>query len=116
MRCLLRGGLLRRGDAQAVAGCNKELDRKSKHSGPPPGISDPNKSVDELFAQITTRYVDLRTGKFVDMPPGYDPAKAAKDPKRNIELSRKEDRAGIKTIAPVQPVYLVQGAGGTIES
>ncbi|MDY6890664.1 MAG: Na(+)-translocating NADH-quinone reductase subunit C [Pseudomonadota bacterium] len=93
---------------------NKELDRKSNILAAA-GISDPNKSVDELFAQITTRYVDLRTGKFVDMPPGYDPAKAAKDPKRNIELSRKEDRAGIKTIAPVQPVYLVQGAGGTIE-
>ena len=92
---------------------NKELDRKSNILAAA-GISDPNKSVDELFTQITTRYVDLDTGKYVDVPAGYDAAKAAKDPQQNVRLAREEDKAGIKTIAQVKPVYLVQGADGSV--
>src|SRR5690554_282410 len=93
---------------------NKELDRKSNILAAA-GISDPSKSVDELFEQIATRYVDLETGKFVDMPSTYDEAKAAKDPQQNIRLDRAEDKAGIKTIARVQPVYLVEGSDGSVE-
>ncbi|MBP0048648.1 Na(+)-translocating NADH-quinone reductase subunit C [Marinobacterium sp. AK62] len=93
---------------------NKELDRKSNILAAA-GISDPSKSVDELFKQITTKYVDLNTGKFVDVPAGYDDAKAAKDPQQNVRLSRQEDQAGIKTIAQIKPVYLVQGDNGSVE-
>lgn len=93
---------------------NKELDRKSNILAAA-GISDPSKSVDELFKQITTRYVDLETGKFVEMPSTYDEAKAAKDPQQNIRLERNQDKAGIKAIARVQPVYLVEGSGGSVQ-
>ncbi len=93
---------------------NKELDRKSNILAAA-GIVDPSKSVDELFKQITTKYVDLETGKYVDVPAGYDDAKAAKDPKQNVVLTRQQDKAGIKTIAQVKPVYLVQGADGSVE-
>ncbi|MBV0932161.1 Na(+)-translocating NADH-quinone reductase subunit C [Marinobacterium weihaiense] len=93
---------------------NKELDRKSNILAAA-GISDPNKSVDELFTQITTKYVDLDTGKYVDVPAGYDDAKAAKDPQQNVRLSRSEDKAGIKSIAQIKPVYLVQGEDGSVD-
>lgn len=93
---------------------NKELDRKSNILAAA-GISDPSKSVDELFKQITTKYVDLNTGKFVDVPASYDDAKAAKDPQQNVRLSRQEDKAGIKAIAQIKPVYLVQGDNGSVE-
>ncbi len=93
---------------------NKELDRKSNILAAA-GIVDPSKSVDELFKQITTKYVDLETGKYVDVPAGYDDAKAAKDPQQNVVLTRQQDKAGIKTIAKVKPVYLVQGADGSVE-
>lgn len=92
---------------------NKELDRKSNILAAA-GIVDPNRSVDELFEQITTRYVDLETGKFVDMPATYDETKAAKDPQQNIRLSREADQAGIKSIARVQPVYLVEADDGSV--
>lgn len=93
---------------------NKELDRKSNILAAA-GISDPAKSVDELFQQITTKYVDLETGKFVDVASSYDETKAAKDPAQNIRLTRDDDQAGIKTIARVQPVYLVESANGAVE-
>lgn len=93
---------------------NKELDRKSNILAAA-GIADAGKSVDELFEQITTKYVDIETGKFVDVAAGYDETKAAKDPQQSLKLDRAEDRAGIKTIAKVKPVYLVQGADGNIE-
>lgn len=65
---------------------NKDLDRKSNILAAA-GISDPSKSVDELFEQITTRYVDLQTGHFVDEPvPNYDAYKAAKDPQMGHAL------------------------------
>lgn len=92
---------------------NKELDRKSNILAAA-GIADPSKSVDELFAQITTRYVDLDSGKFVDVPAGYDDAKAAKDPQQGTQLARKDDIAGIKYQANVKPVYLVLNAEGGV--
>lgn len=93
---------------------NKELDRKSNILAAA-GISDPNKSVDELFEQITTRYVDLSSGKFVEAPVGYDEAKAAKDPQLGTKLAQGDDLAGIKYRANIMPVYLVNNAQGEVE-
>nr|WP_067294836.1 Na(+)-translocating NADH-quinone reductase subunit C [Marinobacterium profundum] len=88
---------------------NKELDRKSNILSAA-GISEPGKSVDELFAQITTKIVDLETGKFTDAVnvATYDAIKAAKDPARSIKLDRQDDIASIKRQARYMPVYLVQ--------
>ncbi|MGH1432036.1 MAG: Na(+)-translocating NADH-quinone reductase subunit C [Neptuniibacter sp.] len=93
---------------------NKDLDRKSNILAAA-GISDASKSVDELFAQITTKYVDLETGKFTtDVPAKYDAKKAAKDPNLGKTLSKDVDIASIKYQAKVMPVYMVE-ADGKIE-
>ncbi|MFY0677517.1 MAG: Na(+)-translocating NADH-quinone reductase subunit C [Neptuniibacter sp.] len=93
---------------------NKDLDRKSNILAAA-GISDASKSVDELFAQITTKYVDLETGKFTtDVPAKYDAKKAAKDPNLGKALSKDVDIASIKYQAKVMPVYMVE-ADGKIE-
>jgi Na+-transporting NADH:ubiquinone oxidoreductase subunit C len=90
---------------------NKDLDRKSNILAAA-GISDPGKSVDELFAQITTKYVDLDSGKFTtDVPPKYDAKKAAKYPQMGTVLAKDEDIASIKYQANVMPVYLVESDG-----
>lgn len=88
---------------------NKELDRKSNILAAA-GISEPGKSVDELFAQITTKIVDLETGTFTDEvnPATYDATKAAKDPSLSVRLDRNDDIASIKRQARYMPVYLVQ--------
>ncbi|NVK39720.1 MAG: Na(+)-translocating NADH-quinone reductase subunit C [Oceanospirillaceae bacterium] len=94
---------------------NKELDRKSNILAAA-GISDPSQSVDELFSQITTKVVDLETGKFTDTvdPATYDANKAAKDPAQSVKLDRGVDIASIKRQAKYMPVYLVQ-SGDQIE-
>jgi Na+-transporting NADH:ubiquinone oxidoreductase subunit C len=94
---------------------NKELDRKSNILAAA-GISDPSKSVEELFAQIETRYVDLDSGTFVEAPvANYDARKAAKDPQLGHAVPRSEDIASIKYQANVMPVYLVRSDAGDVE-
>ncbi|MCV6590044.1 MAG: Na(+)-translocating NADH-quinone reductase subunit C [Marinobacterium sp.] len=91
---------------------NKDLDRKSNILAAA-GISDSSKSVDELFTQITTKYVDLETGKFTtDVPAKYDAKKAAKDPQLGQALTKDVDIASIKYQAKVMPVYLVENKDG----
>lgn len=90
---------------------NKDLDRKSNILAAA-GLVDPSKSVDELFAQITTKYVDLDSGRFVDAPiANYDAQKAAKDPQLGEAVPRASDIASIKYQAKVMPVYLVENQG-----
>lgn len=90
---------------------NKDQDRKSNILAAA-GISDSSKSVDELFAQITTKYVDLETGKFTtDVPAKYDAKKAAKDPNLGKALTKDVDIASIKYQAKVMPVYMVENNG-----
>lgn len=91
---------------------NKDLDRKSNILAAA-GIAGSGQSVDELFAQITTKYVDLESGKFTDEPVAkYDAKKAAKDPQLGRALPRDIDVASIKYQAKVMPVYLVENDQG----
>ncbi|MDO6452105.1 Na(+)-translocating NADH-quinone reductase subunit C [Neptunomonas phycophila] len=91
---------------------NKELDRKTNILAAA-GLLDPSKSVDELFSQITTKIVDIETGKFSDAVDAetYDARKASKDPEMSRALSREEDIASIKREARYQTVYLVEKEG-----
>jgi len=91
---------------------NKEQDRKSNILAAA-GIVDTSKSVDELFEQITTKVVDLKTGKFTDVVDGetFDIKKASKDPAISRALERGEDIASIKRQPNVMPVYLVEKEG-----
>jgi len=91
---------------------NKELDRKTNILAAA-GLLDPSKSVDELFSQITTKVVDLETGKYTDAVDAgaYDARKASKDPEMSRALTRKEDIASIKRVARYQTIYLVEKEG-----
>ncbi|MCB1732147.1 MAG: Na(+)-translocating NADH-quinone reductase subunit C [Halieaceae bacterium] len=95
---------------------NKTLDRK-RNILAAAGMLEEGKSVEEQFSQVSTRLVDLRTGKFVeDMDPqGYDQRKAAKDPKASTDLSDEEDIANIGRRENYSLVYVVEDSAGELE-
>ncbi|MFO7552639.1 MAG: Na(+)-translocating NADH-quinone reductase subunit C [Haliea sp.] len=92
---------------------NKTLDRK-RNILAAAGMLQEGTSIEEQFAQIQTRVVDLRTGRFTDAvdPASYEPVKAAKDPSRSMNLSQQEDIAGIGRREDYALVYLVESASG----
>ena len=95
---------------------NKTLDRK-RNILAAAGMLEEGKSVEEQFSQVSTRLVDLRTGKFVeDMDPqSYDQRKAAKDPKASTNLSDEEDIANIGRRENYSLVYVVEDSAGELE-
>jgi len=95
---------------------NKTLDRK-RNILAAAGMLDDSRGVEEQFAQVTTRVVDLRTGKFVDDvdPQEYDQRKAAKDPAASEPLTTEQDIAKIARREHYALVYLVEDAQGSIE-
>ncbi|RAU17268.1 Na(+)-translocating NADH-quinone reductase subunit C [Nitrincola tibetensis] len=94
---------------------NMDQDRKSNILRAA-GITDPSKTVDELFSQITTRIVDINTGEFVDAPEAEDFRRAAGDPSRSMALDRRTDIASIKRQPNLMPVYMVESDAGGIET
>lgn len=95
---------------------NKSLDKK-RNILEAAGMLDESLGIEEQFAQVATRVVDLRTGKYVDDvdPAGYDQRKAAKDPGQSIALTPEQDIAKIARRENYAVVYLVQGEGGELE-
>jgi len=95
---------------------NKSLDRK-RNILAAAGMLDDSKSVDELFAQISTRVVDMRTGKFTDdvNVENYDQRKAAKDPSASDALTAAQDLAKVSRREHYAVVYLVEDAAGGID-
>ena len=95
---------------------NKTLDRK-RNILAAAGMLDPGKSVDEQFAQISTRIVDMRTGRFTEDvdPARYDQRKAAKDPAGSDALTAEQDIAKVARREHYAVVYLVEDAQGTID-
>jgi Na+-transporting NADH:ubiquinone oxidoreductase subunit C len=95
---------------------NKTLDLK-RNVLAAAGMYDASRSVDEQFAQISTRIVDLRTGKFTDdvNPENYDQRKAAKDPSASEALTSAQDIAKIARRENYAIVYLVENDSGDIE-
>lgn len=77
------------------------------------GLDDPDQSVEELFAQVETRMVDLATGEYVDSPSpvGFDQRKAARDPATRVSIPGETDIANIRTRSPWAPVYLFREDG-----
>ncbi len=86
---------------------NKLLDKR-KNIIQIGGLSQPGKSVDELFEGIEARVVNLDTGEYADdMDAGtYDQRKAEKDPTLSDALS--DDPASIKRREKFATVYLVK--------
>lgn len=77
------------------------------------------KQVKALFAErIRARVVDLQTGKFSDAYDAktFDPLKAAKDPKLSDALAGEQDIASIKRRERFTTVYMVESAGGQLET
>lgn len=95
---------------------NKALDRK-RNILAAAGMLDTSKSIEEQFAQVSTRVVDLRTGKFApDIDPQkYDQRRAAKDPSMSEKLDENADLAKISRREDYAVVYLVEDAAGAID-
>ena len=95
---------------------NKALDRK-RNILAAAGMLEPGKSVDEQFAQVSTRIVDLRSGRFVDDidPQKYDQRKASKDPAASEKLGEEQDVAKISRRENYAVVYVVQDSAGDLQ-
>ena len=96
---------------------NKELDFK-RNILAAAGLMQEGKSVEELFAQVETRLVNIETGEFstefdIDT---FDPVKAASDPAIVTELPTDIDIASIKRLEKYTEVYLVRDASGDIDT
>lgn len=91
---------------------NKLLDKKSNILTVA-GISDDSKTVAELFEQVETRVVDMRTGEFTDAvdPAKFDQRKASKEKEYRLDLSSEQDLAQIGGMSKYANVYLVREAG-----
>lgn len=94
---------------------NQVLDRK-RNILAAAGMLDTNLTVEEQFAQIDTRVVDLRTGRFTqDVDPSeYDQIKASKDPDLSTRLDAKEDIAKIFRREHYALVYLAEDDSGEL--
>ena len=91
---------------------NKDLDRKTNILAAAGMLKD-DQSIEEQFASIKTRAVDMSTGKFTDAVDlaTYDQRKASKDPEMSDELG-DADLAKIGRRAKYSVVYVVENDSG----
>ena len=77
------------------------------------GISDDSKTVAQLFEQVETRVVDIRSGEYTDAVDAakFDQRKASKEAEYRLDLSREQDLAQIGGQSKYANVYLVRDAG-----
>jgi Na+-transporting NADH:ubiquinone oxidoreductase subunit C len=95
---------------------NKTLDRK-RNILAAAGMLEEGVSIDEQFARVTPRMVDLRTGKYTDdVDAGsYDAREAAKDPQLSTALVPAENVAGFSRRENYAPVYVVNDSSGKVD-
>ena len=95
---------------------NKALDRK-RNILAAATMLDESKSIEEQFAAITTRVVDLRTGTFTEDvdPERYQQLKAAKNPASSQDLDDAQDIAKIGRRENYAVIYLVENVAGDYE-
>ncbi|MDX2463654.1 MAG: Na(+)-translocating NADH-quinone reductase subunit C [Porticoccus sp.] len=91
---------------------NKDLDRKTNILAAA-GMLQEGVSIEEQFATISARAVDMATGKFTDAVDvaTYDQRKASKDPAMSDDLG-DADIAKIGRLPKYTLVYLVEGKSG----
>lgn len=100
---------------------NRELD-KQRSILSIAGLGQPGMSASEVKAlyaeRITAKVVDLSSGEYSDaiQAAGFDPLKAAKDPKLSDALPGDQDIASIKRRERFTTVYLVESADGAVET
>ena len=95
---------------------NQALDRK-RNILSAAGMLEEGTSVEEQFAKMNTRVVDLRTGKFSDDvdPASYDQRGASKEPSMSDKLSTEEDIAKVFRREHYALVYLAEDPQGGVE-
>ena len=95
------------GPLQAV---NREQDRR-KSILRVAGLYDPAVAVDDAFAAVETRLIDLDTGEYVpagEAPEGYDQRLATSTPDLSEAVPSGEDVAGISRREKYSFVYIVR--------
>ncbi len=77
------------------------------------GLSSAKDDVDELFAQLEPRIVDLQTGRFSDAfdALAYDQRRASSDPELSVAVAPERDIASIGRRARYATVYLARREG-----
>ncbi len=92
---------------------NAALDRK-RNILQVAGLWRADADIEQLFAEIDTRVVELDSGEYSDAldVETYDQRKAARDPSFSDALSGDADIANISRRARYAPVYLVRDNGG----
>lgn len=77
------------------------------------GLLQPEGDVNELFAAVEPRVIDLETGAYLDDvdPEGFDPVQARKDPKLSVVIPAELDIARIGRRSKRAVVYLVRDQG-----
>jgi Na+-transporting NADH:ubiquinone oxidoreductase subunit C len=79
------------------------------------GLYEADKSIEDLFAPIETRIVELATGRYVPAdqidPESYNQTRAALTSSAGRILKSNEDPAGLHRIEQYSPVYLVKNDG-----
>lgn len=95
---------------------NKQLD-KQRNIVAIANLAQKGMSVDQAFAQVEAKVVDLQTGDYVDGIDAktFDARAAAVDPKQNLVLSKDQDLASIKRRAKYATVYLVKDEQGKLQ-
>ena len=88
---------------------NKLLDKKANIIAVS-GIELEGRSIDEAFAQVETRIIDVETGQYNDQIDAqtYDQRKASKDPSMTIPLAAADNSAKIAGLPKYANVYLVK--------
>ena len=92
---------------------NKLLDLKTNILASA-GLLQVGVDVEKQYDQISTRVVDLETGRFTDAidPATFDQRKSSKDPAMSTALDPSEDLAKIKRRENYATVYIVEGEQG----
>lgn len=95
---------------------NRTLDQK-KNILYAAGLYDKTKSIEEMFASVETKVIELETGNFVTEdtidPATFKQARAAFTEEYGRSLSSEEDIAKIKRIEKYSVVYLIKKNGNT---
>lgn len=91
---------------------NKALDRK-KNILAAAGLLEADRGIEEQFARVQTRIVDLDSGRFTDAVAveGFDQRKVAGDPAMSIALTGEQDLPKIQRRENYSVVYLVEENG-----
>jgi len=91
---------------------NKALDLK-RNILSAAGLLQEGVGIDEQFAQVSTRVVDLQSGKFTDAisAEGFNQRKSSKNPELSIDLDNSQDTAKISRRENYALVYLIESEG-----